>query len=40
MPRDLNPAGKFFNVPASNNCLNACVAAVDKPPIACVKPNP
>ncbi len=32
-PLDLKPAGRFDNVPASNNCLKAVVAVRDKPPI-------
>ena len=39
-PRALNPAGRFDNVPESSNCLNACVADLDSPPIKCTKPNP
>ena len=31
-PLALNPAGKFYNVPASINCLSAEVAVLDKPP--------
>ena len=40
IPLDLNPAGKFFKVPASINCLSATVAALDNPPIVCIKPKP
>ena len=39
-PLALNPAGKFDKVPASSNCLSACVADLDRPPIKCIKPNP
>ena len=39
-PLDLKPAGKLDKVPASNNCLNAEVAVLDKPPIICINPKP
>ena len=40
IPLDLNPAGKLDNVPASSNCLSACVAVRDNQPIIWINPKP
>ena len=39
-PLALKPAGRFAKVPESINCLKILVAALPKPPIICIRPNP